>query len=140
MRRSPRRASRSVRLTALRVTDAPTLDVVVSVLAGAINTRLVAARAAAGGRPVGLTGADADVVAVKRAAPVATVAGPKVDLGLVGQPIDDGAPNLVTDLLVARLCAGDRVHRRDADGTAAERQRRHAGVAPGGDARAPRVW
>jgi acetylglutamate kinase len=84
----------------LRVTDTPTLEVVVSVLAGAINTRLVAAVRRSGARPVGLTGADADVIAVKRAAPVATVAGPKVDLGLVGQPIDDGAPNLVTDLLV----------------------------------------
>ena len=44
----------------LRVTDAPTLDVVVAVLAGAINTRLVAAVRRAGGKPVGLTGADAD--------------------------------------------------------------------------------
>ncbi len=44
----------------LRVTDAPTLDVVVAVLAGAINTRLVAAVRGAGGSPVGLTGADAD--------------------------------------------------------------------------------
>ena len=43
----------------LRVTDARTLDVVVAVLAGAINTRLVAAVRRAGGKPVGLTGADA---------------------------------------------------------------------------------
>ena len=35
----------------LRVTDEPTLNVVVSVLAGAINTRLVAAVRHAGGRP-----------------------------------------------------------------------------------------
>jgi acetylglutamate kinase len=83
----------------LRVTDAPTLDVVVAVLAGAINTRLVAAVRGAGARPVGLTGADADVILVRRAAPIATVAGPKVDLGLVGQPIDDGTPALVTGLL-----------------------------------------
>jgi acetylglutamate kinase len=34
----PRRASRSGRVDGLRVTDAATLDVVVSVLAGAINT------------------------------------------------------------------------------------------------------
>ena len=45
----------------LRVTDARTLDVVVSVLAGAINTRLVAAVRRAGANPVGLTGADATV-------------------------------------------------------------------------------
>ena len=43
----------------LRVTDAATLDVVVAVLAGAVNTRLVAAVNKAGGRAVGLTGADA---------------------------------------------------------------------------------
>jgi acetylglutamate kinase len=83
----------------LRVTDARTLDVVVSVLAGAVNTRLVAAVRAAGARPVGLTGADASVVTVKRTPPIATVAGPKVDLGLVGSPINNGAPRLLTDLL-----------------------------------------
>ena len=84
----------------LRVTNAATLDVVVSVLAGAINTRLVAAVRRAGGKPVGLTGADASVATVKRAAPIVSVAGKRVDLGLVGNPVDDGAPDLVTDLLV----------------------------------------
>jgi acetylglutamate kinase len=83
----------------LRVTDARTLDVVVSVLAGAINTRLVAAVRAAGARPVGLTGADASVVTLRRAAPIASVAGEKVDLGLVGSPVNNGTPQLVTDLL-----------------------------------------
>jgi acetylglutamate kinase len=83
----------------LRVTDARTLDVVVAVLAGAINTRLVAAVRGAGGRPVGLTGADASVATMRRAAPIASVAGPKVDLGLVGAPINNGAPELLTDLL-----------------------------------------
>jgi len=43
----------------LRITDAATLGVVVEVLAGAVNTRLVAAINSAGGRAVGLTGADA---------------------------------------------------------------------------------
>jgi acetylglutamate kinase len=83
----------------LRVTDAATLDVVVSVLAGAINTRLVAAVRRAGGRAVGLTGADFAVATMKRAAPIVSVAGPRVDLGLVGTPVDDGASDLVTDLL-----------------------------------------
>jgi acetylglutamate kinase len=83
----------------LRVTDARTLDVVVAVLAGAINTRLVAAVRKAGARPVGLTGADASVVTVRRAMPTASVAGPTVDLGLVGSPINNGAPKLVMDLL-----------------------------------------
>ncbi len=83
----------------LRVTDARTLDVVVAVLAGAINTRLVAAVRKSGGKPVGLTGADASVVTVRRAAPIVTVAGPTVDLGLVGSPVDNGAPTLLIDLL-----------------------------------------
>ena len=83
----------------LRVTDARTLDVVVAVLAGAINTRLVTAVRKAGGKPVGLTGADTSVVTVRRATPIASVAGPKVDLGLVGLPINNGAPRLLTDLL-----------------------------------------
>src|SRR5688572_19507321 len=83
----------------LRVTDARTLDVVVAVLAGAINTRLVAAVRREGARPVGLTGADASVVTVRRAAPFVSVAGPKVDLGLVGSPINNGTPRLLTDLL-----------------------------------------
>lgn len=83
----------------LRVTDAPTLGVVVSVLAGAINTRLVAAVRAAGGAPVGLTGADAMVATVKRAAPIQSVADGRVDLGLVGAPVGNGKPQLLIDLL-----------------------------------------
>ena len=83
----------------VRVTDAPTLDVVVAVLAGAINTRLVAALRKAGARPVGLTGADTSVATMKRSAPIASVAGPKIDLGLVGSPINNGSPQLLTDLL-----------------------------------------
>ena len=83
----------------LRVTDGPTLDVVVAVLAGAINTRLVAALRKTGARPVGLTGADASVATMKRSLPIASVAGPKVDLGLVGSPINNGSPQLLTDLL-----------------------------------------
>jgi acetylglutamate kinase len=83
----------------LRVTDARTLDVVVAVLAGAINTRLVAALRGAGARPVGLTGADATVATVKRAAPITSVAGATVDLGLVGSPVNNGSPQLLTDLM-----------------------------------------
>jgi acetylglutamate kinase len=83
----------------LRVTDARTLEVVVSVLAGAINTRLVAAVRRAGGKPVGLTGADATVATVKRARPMTSVAGQQVDLGLVGAPVTNGTPQLLSDLL-----------------------------------------
>src|SRR5204862_7941253 len=83
----------------LRVTDAPTLDAVVAVLAGSINTRLVAAVREAGGAPVGLTGADAGVAVVKRAAPIKSTAGESVDLGLVGTPAAGGDPSLLVDLM-----------------------------------------
>lgn len=85
----------------LRVTDARTLEVVVTVVAGAINTRVVAALRGAGARPVGLTGADAAVATMRRAAPLTTVSGARVDLGLVGAPVSNGTPGLLT-ALVAR--------------------------------------
>jgi acetylglutamate kinase len=83
----------------LRVTDAATLDAVVAVLAGSINTRLVAAVREAGGAPVGLTGADAGVAVVKRAAPIRSTTGESVDLGLVGTPEAGGDPALLVALM-----------------------------------------
>jgi len=83
----------------IRVTDRPTLDVVVSVLAGAINTRFVAAINAAGGRALGLTGADAGVAPVEPMPPFRSAAGEIVSLGLVGQPVRDGVPHLVSHLI-----------------------------------------
>src|SRR4051812_16867491 len=71
----------------LRITDGRTLDIVVSVLAGSINTRFVASLNAAGVRAVGLTGADATVGVVKRAKPHVSSSGARVDLGLVGEPV-----------------------------------------------------
>ena len=88
-----------VQVDGLRVTDLRTLDVVVSVVAGAINTRLVSAVRRAGASPVGLTGADAAVTTVRRARPITSGAGPKVDLGLVGSPVNAGAPRLLIDLM-----------------------------------------
>ena len=85
----------------LRVTDAQTMGVVVEVLAGTVNTRFVAAITAAGGRAVGLTGADAGLALVEKAAPHVAVDGQTVDLGLVGQPIGDGPPALLRDLVAA---------------------------------------
>lgn len=81
----------------LRVTDPAALDAVVSVLAGRNNTALVAAIGAAGGRAVGLTGADAWVGRSSRAGLFSTVAGEQVDLGLVGQP-DNVDVSLLKDL------------------------------------------
>ena len=48
-----------------------------------------------------MTGADAAVVTVKRSPPVATVAGPRVDLGLVGTPVANGPPQLLRDRLAS---------------------------------------
>ena len=70
----------------LRITDQATLDVVVAVLAGAVNTRLVAALNAAGVRAVGLTGADGSCGLSAVAPPHRTVDGRVVDLGCVGIP------------------------------------------------------
>jgi acetylglutamate kinase len=79
----------------LRITDARTLDVVVAVLAGSINTRFVAAINAAGGSAVGLTGADAGLGRVRPAKPHRATNGKLVDLGLVGEPVPGvGAPLL----------------------------------------------
>ncbi|MEZ5286148.1 MAG: acetylglutamate kinase [Vicinamibacterales bacterium] len=82
----------------LRVTDAPTLEIVVGVLAGAVNTRLVAAVNAARGKAVGLTGADAGVTPVRKAPAHRATTGELVDLGLVGEPVRAASPALVTTL------------------------------------------
>jgi acetylglutamate kinase len=84
----------------LRITDEATLDVVVSVLAGAVNTRFVAALNTAGVRGVGLTGADASC-GLSAAAPLhRTVDGRLVDLGCVGVP-EEGADIQVVHTLAA---------------------------------------
>jgi acetylglutamate kinase len=85
----------------LRVTDEATLDIVVSVLAGAVNTRLVASLNAAGSAAVGLTGADASCGLSEPAPPHRTVGGRVVDLGRVGIPTDEGDVRLLTTLLAA---------------------------------------
>jgi acetylglutamate kinase len=62
----------------LRVTDAATLEVAVAVLAGLVNTRLVAALTAAGRRSIGLTGVDGGLLSLRR----------RDGLGEVGEVID----------------------------------------------------
>jgi acetylglutamate kinase len=85
----------------LRVTDQAALDTVVSVLAGRTNTSFVAAIGAAGGRAIGLTGADGRIGLSRRAAPLRTVSGEIADLGLVGEPAGTDT-SLLADLLAAR--------------------------------------
>ncbi len=73
----------------LRITDEPTLDVVVSVLAGLVNTRLVAALNTAAVAAVGLTGADAACGLSSVAPPHRSTEGGVVDLERVGIPNRD---------------------------------------------------
>ncbi len=84
----------------LRITDAATLDTVVSVLAGRNNTALVAAIGAAGGRAVGLTGADGQIGLSRKAPLFTSVSGERVDLELVGEPNGTEA-QLLLDLVGA---------------------------------------
>ena len=87
------------RAEGLRITDAATLDVVVAVLAGTINTRLVAGLVTSGVPAVGLTGVDAAVGLARRAKTYRTSGGQPIDLGLVGEPDPDADPRLLLHLL-----------------------------------------
>lgn len=77
----------------LRVTDPETLEVVIAVLAGLVNTRLVVALAAAGRRAVGLTGADDGLLRLRRREPA---------LGAVGEVVGVD-PSLLATLVAARM-------------------------------------
>jgi acetylglutamate kinase len=83
----------------LRVTDAPTLGVVVSVLAGSANTELVAALVGANVKAVGLTGVDAGFGRAVRTSAHRAADGRVVDLGFVGDPMK-ADPSLI-QLLIA---------------------------------------
>ncbi len=61
-----------------RVTDAATMEVVEMVLSGSVNKRIVAAINAQGGKAVGLSGKDANLITCEPADPA---------LGLVGKPV-----------------------------------------------------
>jgi acetylglutamate kinase len=87
----------------LRVTTPEVVDAVLKVFAGTVNTELVGAFRAAGGRPVGLTGLDSGLV---DAEPLAE------ELGAVGRPVrsDAGLIDLLTRehyLPVVACVAGD---------------------------------
>ena len=74
----------------LRVTDDATMEVVEMVLSGPINKSIVRAINKAGGKAVGLSGSDADLMKVRRA--TRTTKDPDsqveqlIDLGFVGEP------------------------------------------------------
>jgi acetylglutamate kinase len=93
-----RRGLAARKVDGLRVTDAPTLEAVVSVLGGSANTSLVAALVAGGVPAVGLTGVDAGLGLAVRAQPHRSASGALVDLGLVGDP--DAVDPALVDLLM----------------------------------------
>jgi len=74
----------------LRVTDAATMQIVEMVLAGAINKQIVSFINNAGGKAVGLTGKDGNMVVARKATrhvlDPATKRELAVDLGYVGEP------------------------------------------------------
>jgi len=83
-----RRGVAPKKVDGIRVTDAPTLEAVVAVLAGTANTDVVAALVREGVRAVGLTGVDAGMGEARRSP----------EFGLVGDPADVD-PSLVELLL-----------------------------------------
>lgn len=83
----------------LRITDAATLEIVVAVLAGTVNTRLVSALNVAGIPAVGLTGADDQCGLSVSAPPHRAVDGRLVDLGRVGVPTADARTGLLRTLI-----------------------------------------
>jgi acetylglutamate kinase len=74
----------------LRVTDKETMDVVEMVLAGSINKSIVASIQQAGGRAVGISGKDGNLMIaeryVKHKTDPATGITEKIDFGFVGEP------------------------------------------------------
>jgi acetylglutamate kinase len=87
----------------LRITDDATLGIVVSVLAGDVNTRFVASLTAAGVAAVGLTGADAACGLSDVAPRHQTADGRRVDLGRVGVPSGAADMRLLTTLVDQRF-------------------------------------
>jgi acetylglutamate kinase len=82
----------SERVDGLRVTDAATMEVAEMVLAGGVNSEIVAAITRAGGKAVGLSGKDARLIFAEKVR--RTTRDPDsaiervVDLGLVGDPVE----------------------------------------------------
>jgi len=68
----------------MRVTDAPTMEVVEMVLGGLVNKQIVSLLSQAGGKAVGLTGRDAGLIEAK---PLKLPGKPEADLGHVGEVV-----------------------------------------------------
>jgi acetylglutamate kinase len=81
----------------LRITDDATLDVVVAVLAGAVNKMLVAELAAMGVRAAGISGVDASTIVAEQHPPIDGIA-----LGHVGR-VTGSDPTLVRAMLASGI-------------------------------------
>ena len=87
----------------LRVTDDATMDVVEMVLSGAVNKTIVRAINKAGGKAVGLSGSDANLLRASKAEHRKKISDSQIeqmiDLGFVGEPeaVDPALLNLLTD-------------------------------------------
>jgi acetylglutamate kinase len=90
----------------LRVTDQDTMDVVEMVLAGSINKKIVAAINAEGGKAVGISGKDANLMTVRKLEkqlpdPDSNLM-KVVDLGFVGEP-DKVDPHIIEVMIASDL-------------------------------------
>jgi acetylglutamate kinase len=104
----------------LRVTDAATAEIAEMVLSGGINKQLVSWIAAAGGKAIGISGKDANMVTATKVR--RTTKDPEsniervVDLGFVGEPAKIDTTILETVIgagmipVVAPIAAGDDAH------------------------------
>ena len=85
----------------LRVTDAAAVEVVEMVLTGSINKQIVSGINAAGGRAVGLSGKDGNLVVAKKL-DHKTNGGTPVDLGFVGEP-EKVSPQILRTIIASDL-------------------------------------
>jgi acetylglutamate kinase len=90
----------------LRVTDASTIEVVEMVLTGSINKQIVSGINAAGGRAVGISGKDGNLVVARKLERTkldpATLQPKAVDLGFVGEP-DTVNPEVLRTIIASDL-------------------------------------
>jgi len=90
----------------LRVTDAAAIDVVEMVLTGSINKHIVSGINAAGGRAVGISGKDGNLILAKKLERMkldpTTLENKAVDLGFVGQP-DKINPEVLRNIMKSDL-------------------------------------
>jgi acetylglutamate kinase len=80
----------------LRVTDEAAIDVVEMVLTGSINKHIVSGINAAGGRAVGISGKDGNLILARK------LSGKSVDLGFVGEP-DTVNPEVLRSIMASDL-------------------------------------